>query len=204
MHKCTHKNTKPVAHTKQVFILSDMSLLSMFLHLCVCAHTGISSVERVTNHKHTSLSLSIFFSSCLSLYFFFLLSTVDHERQTQPFLQIPTLLHRKCYIHTNSSKDTVMHCSKRFFLNLNSTDWSSAVFLLYYGYFSKSLEQFLESLWSFSCSFSAVFEICLTTFASFFGTQYRHRYLYIYRRKKNHQHDDTLSTCPWCFGCVYI
>lgn len=35
-HKCTRINTKPVAHTKQVFILSDVSLLSMFLHLCVC------------------------------------------------------------------------------------------------------------------------------------------------------------------------
>lgn len=75
-HKCTHLNTKPVAHTKQVFILLDVSMLSMFLHLCVCVYRcvyvcvnpGISSLERVTNHKHSSLSLSIFFSSSLLLY----------------------------------------------------------------------------------------------------------------------------------------
>lgn len=76
-HKCTHLNTKPVAHTKQVFILLDVSMLSMFLHLCVCVYRcvyvcvnpGISSLERVTNHKHSSLSLSIFFSSSLLLYY---------------------------------------------------------------------------------------------------------------------------------------
>ena len=36
VYKCAHINTKLVAHTKQVFILSDVSMLSMFLHLCVC------------------------------------------------------------------------------------------------------------------------------------------------------------------------
>lgn len=40
-HKCTHLNTKPVAHTKQVFILLDVSMLSMFLHLCVCVYIGV-------------------------------------------------------------------------------------------------------------------------------------------------------------------
>lgn len=110
MHKCTYINTKPVAHTKQVFILSDVSLLSMFLHLCVCicvyvcVHAGISSLERVTNHKHTSFSLSIFFSSSPSLYFFSPLSAVDHERKAQPFLQIPALTSpENCYIHVHSS-----------------------------------------------------------------------------------------------------
>lgn len=106
-HKCTHINIKPVAHTKQVFILSDVTLLSMFLHLCVCICVCRCMCMCVctlvfpllSGLPTTNIPPSLFpsFSLPLSLYFFFLLPAVDHEIQAQPFLQIPALTPQKIW-----------------------------------------------------------------------------------------------------------
>lgn len=94
-HKCTHthKHRTRSSYKAGLYSLGRFSALYVFAPVCVCmcVQAGISSLKRVTNHKHTSLSFSIFFSSSLSLYFFHLLSAADHERQAQPFLQIPAL-----------------------------------------------------------------------------------------------------------------
>lgn len=73
----THKHQTCSSHKAALYSLGRVSALYVFAPVCVCAymyvcvHAGISSLERVTNHKHTSLSLSIFLSSSLSLYFLF-------------------------------------------------------------------------------------------------------------------------------------
>lgn len=94
MHKCTYINTKPVAHTKQVFILSDVSTALCFctcvcVYVCMCVHTCwyFLSCEGYQPQTYLPLAFHLFLFLSLSLYFFLLSS----ERQAQPFLQIPAL-----------------------------------------------------------------------------------------------------------------
>lgn len=88
----THIRKHPTrSYTKQAFILSDASLLLMFLHLCV--RVCVLVFPLLSGLKTTELSrplplppsLSLPLSPCL----FFPLSAVVRERQAQPFLQIP-------------------------------------------------------------------------------------------------------------------
>lgn len=74
MHTFKHQTCS--SYKAGLYSLGRVYALYVFAPVCVCVYRcvyvcvnpGISSLERVTNHKHSSLSLSIFFSSSLLLY----------------------------------------------------------------------------------------------------------------------------------------
>lgn len=76
MHTGTHINTKPVAHTKQVFILSDVSALYVFapvcvyIHVCVCAHWYFLSLAGYQPQTYLPLSFHLFLFLSLTVLLF--------------------------------------------------------------------------------------------------------------------------------------
>lgn len=102
MHKCTYINTKPVAHTKQVFILSDVSLLSMFLHLCVymCVRTLVfpllSGLPTTNIPPSLFPSFSLPLSPCTSFSLYPLWAAKDKRNLSSRSQPSP---HKNCYIH---------------------------------------------------------------------------------------------------------
>lgn len=156
MHKCTHINTKPVAHTKQVFILSDVSLLSMFLHLCVCMCVCVSArwyfLSRAGYQPQTYLPLSFHLFLFLSLTVLLFPSIYCGPWKTSTTFPPDPNPHlaknvTSTYVAVNIQSTIVailflalsvqlsLHRLKRLELSLGR-----GVFFLYYGYFSVTLK----------------------------------------------------------------
>lgn len=86
----------------RVYALYVFAPVCVYIGVCMCAWTLVFPLS--SGLPTTNIAPSLFPSFSLPLFCCTnppppAPATMDHERQAQPFLQIPTLTSQKCYIH---------------------------------------------------------------------------------------------------------
>lgn len=120
----THKHQTCSSHKAALYSLGRVSALyvfapvcvSVYIHVCVCARWYFLSWAGYQPQTYLPLTfhLSLFLSFTVLLVC--PLSAVDHERQAQPFLQIPALTSAEiCWTNIWMWKYTGIYCSRSLF-----------------------------------------------------------------------------------------